>query len=301
LIFSLIQKSLPDPYFQLAWEEAIALRMKELGFFAGIRIWQNRDCLVLGISEKESQTIREESLSQFQKYWRDHSGSSARIFPRPTKAQKKEENFPPFWIARRASGGGTVFQTRMENLNFSLFLDYEIFPELYPVKKSYEFILGMVISVFQNMGYTVNQRGSSDLTLDSEDGSLPKKISGNAQFRKKSILVQHGTLILSPELIPKIASHQLHPPDEPEYRKQRTHFEFLTSLPQAFSQENFSTRLKEELTRQVAVWTHRSPDSFSPEPGKEWELIKKTIRLADTLRSEKYATWDWVFRESKSN
>jgi lipoate-protein ligase A len=65
--------------------------------------------------------------------------------------------------------------------------------------------------------------GTSDLTT----GGL--KFSGNAQRRRRSFLLFHGTLLLSFDLS-LMEELLLQPTKQPEYRRQRSHKDFLTNV-----------------------------------------------------------------------
>jgi len=219
------QTSIRDPYTQIAWEEALALSMRKFGIKYGIRIWRNLPTLVLGIGEKENQTIENSYLHNFQIEFEARLRKELESNP----CHKKFPNLKSVWIARRASGGGTVFQNSTSNLNFSLFLDIADKPELYPVQNSYNFLLGIAVQALAKQGIISFSAGKSDLSIEMPDKTL-RKISGNAQFRKKDIIVQHGTLILDESLFTEVERYQLHPPEEPEYRAKRTHRDFLAAI-----------------------------------------------------------------------
>jgi lipoate-protein ligase A len=66
--------------------------------------------------------------------------------------------------------------------------------------------------------------GMSDLTIDG------KKFSGNAQRRLKKSVLMHGTFLYGFEL-EKISRYLKLPFQQPAYRNQRPHAEFVTNLP----------------------------------------------------------------------
>jgi lipoate-protein ligase A len=66
--------------------------------------------------------------------------------------------------------------------------------------------------------------GISDLAL----GSL--KVSGNAQQRKRTHLLHHGTLLYAFD-ITRVDRYMRQPARQPEYRQRRAHADFLTNLP----------------------------------------------------------------------
>lgn len=305
--FVLLQKSIRNPYFQLAWEEGIALSMEEFGMDLGVRIWRNQRTLVLGISEKESQTIHPEVLADFRKFY-DEIRSGARCNPRPQSPPRAtalspseippQKRQPEVWIARRASGGGTVFQDVPGNLNFSLFVDISKRSELYPIQNSYDCLLGIVRSALARQNCHCETAGKSDISIHSSDGSL-KKISGNAQFRKKKIIVQHGTLILDPELFRAVELYQLHPPEEPDYRRKRSHADFLTHVPSPISEEQFAWDLLGGLTSNHACVGGGQGDGVStgfPAHSSIRPFLSASLRKARALEVSKYSTTDWIFR-----
>jgi lipoate-protein ligase A len=66
--------------------------------------------------------------------------------------------------------------------------------------------------------------GISDLAIGD------KKISGNAQRRRKRFILHHGTLLyaIDPELMER---YLIEPSDRPQYRGGRTHRGFIKCLP----------------------------------------------------------------------
>jgi lipoate-protein ligase A len=74
-------------------------------------------------------------------------------------------------------------------------------------------------------------RGHTDLTLSTihNPQSTPLKFSGNAQRRRKTFLLFHGTFLLNFDLA-LIEKLLLMPTKQPDYRQHRAHSEFLTNL-----------------------------------------------------------------------
>ncbi|NCN10258.1 MAG: lipoate--protein ligase family protein [Leptospira sp.] len=285
------QFSIRDPYTQLAWEEAIGLSMRKFGIKFGIRIWRNLPTLVLGISEKENQTIENSYLKKFQIQFDSKLRGDLEAKP----CNKKFPNFANAWIARRASGGGTVFQNSTSNLNFSLFIDIQDKPELYPVQSSYQFLLGIAISALAKQGIIAKTAGKSDLSIEMPDGTL-RKISGNAQFRKKDIIVQHGTLILDESLFTEVERYQLHPPEEPDYRAKRTHRDFLTAIPSPIDDQQFAQDM-------LNLLMQKENPNFRKVESREklnFLFLKESLRLRKDLMLKKYSQDDWLWKSSIS-
>lgn len=262
-----------SPYYNLAIEESIAVQLVKSDLTAGIRLWKNPDSIILGLSENPYRNIKEHVVSAYENE------------AKQIGFQKKPK--PNFcYIARRASGGGTVFHSFSGNINYSLYFNLEKRKELFPVKDSYDFILGIIAKSLSHQNIQSYPKGKSDLVLE-KDGVF-KKISGNAQFRKRSCIVQHGTLILEENLIDRVAEVLHHPPEEPDYRKERSHKEFLTSLPAFFSEEKWAIDLIREvfLYLQEPIPTDFSNISFF---GRDFSTFRKQVlRESEFIRKKKY-------------
>src|SRR5947208_12048415 len=89
-------------------------------------------------------------------------------------------------ILRRSSGGGTVL-LGAGCLLYTLVLDFERAPELGQIKSSYCYILNRLSEALALP--ELSCAGTSDLALAG------RKVSGNAQQRKRRHLLHHGTLL----------------------------------------------------------------------------------------------------------
>ena len=263
-----------SPYFNLALEEAIAINLIEFGFSGAVRFWTNHNTIVLGISDSVSKNISPEKITAFNQE-----------FPRLQNSRKFQEN--SIYITRRASGGGTVFHDEAFNLNYSLFASTKEKKELYPVKESYNQLLGLVTKALSKQNISASSAGKSDITIET-DGIL-KKISGNAQFRKRDCIVQHGTLILDMKIIDSVLENLSHPPEEPDYRKNRKHSDFLTSLPKEFSVPKFKKDLQEIFQEFLGL---------SSSITKDRKFLRQVFRDAKRLMSEKYANIEFIFSKT---
>lgn len=135
-------------------------------------------------------------------------------------------------ILRRASGGGTVLQGP-GCLNFSLILSLRDRPRLRDLHASYRSILEQTA---MHLAPEAEFRGISDLALARESGSQSarsgnaEKFSGNAQKRTRHALLHHGTILYHFD-IALVEQVLKTPPQQPEYRRQRSHTKFCTNLP----------------------------------------------------------------------
>ena len=136
-----------------------------------------------------------------------------------------EEHLPKdgIKIVRRTSGGGTVLQGP-GCFNYSAILAYESSADYRNIDSSYRKILGAISGLLCEHGLETKVLPLSDITLGG------RKISGNAQARKRKFFLHHGTFLLGFDL-KKISLYLKHPSVEPEYRLRRAHEEFLENLP----------------------------------------------------------------------
>jgi lipoate-protein ligase A len=124
-------------------------------------------------------------------------------------------------VYRRFSGGGTVLQGP-GCLNYTVILPSA---EMGNIPQAYEFVLRRhQHCLSQLFAIEVELRGGSDLALSG------RKISGNAQHRKRHFALVHGTFLLNLNL--SVMEQVLPMPSKkPEYRENRSHTEFLLNLP----------------------------------------------------------------------
>lgn len=180
----------------LACDEAL-LDMCEDGLFEEevLRFWEPTEYfVVLGYTNKLLENINPEICSSLQ--------------------------MPVF---RRCSGGGTVVQGP-GCFNYSLVLDSLKHPELNTIGSTTQLVLRRHRETIEQITHEpVSLSGTSDLTIRN------LKFSGNAQRRKKRFVLFHGTFMVGME-IPLIERVLFHPPDEPEYRRGRSHGTFLINL-----------------------------------------------------------------------
>ncbi len=127
-------------------------------------------------------------------------------------------------VLRRSSGGGTVVQGP-GCLNYSFVLSKETTPSLNDLRGSYHIILEGVLTLLSNLAIRPVFRPISDLALENSE----KKFSGNAQRRGRNFILHHGTILYDFNL-GRISRYLRMPKDIPEYRKGRSHGEFVTNI-----------------------------------------------------------------------
>jgi lipoate-protein ligase A len=231
--------TLPSPEANLALEEAL-LDACEAGGEELLRFWESpRPFVVVGFGRQVREDVNVEAC--------------------------QTDQVP---ILRRCSGGGTVLQGP-GCLNYALVLRAERAAELATVSGANRFIMSQMAAALAALSHLdVRVEGHTDLAVAGV------KFSGNAQRRKRQALLFHGALLLEFDL--PLIERFLHLPRlQPDYRRQRTHQDFLRNLPLAV------TATKAALAQ---AWEARTPAGEIP------------ATAVATLIETKYARDDWNWR-----
>ncbi len=138
-------------------------------------------------------------------------------------------------VIRRCSGGGTVFQGP-GCLNYVLVLPTDLHPNLASINGTTHWVMSRVRETIQSLSdeiaptapglvfpYHIEIKGTSDLVINQI------KFSGNAQRRRRTHVLFHGTILCQMDLN-ALNDMLAHPSREPAYRNQRTHLEFVCNL-----------------------------------------------------------------------
>ena len=127
-------------------------------------------------------------------------------------------------ILRRCSGGGAVVQGP-GCLNYSLVLKIDPHLELASITAANCHIMKRNAAVLSKLlGKNICVEGYTDLAVDG------RKFSGNAQRRKRTHLLFHGTFLLENFDLTLLSRYLKHPSREPEYRSTRSHGDFVARL-----------------------------------------------------------------------
>lgn len=178
----------------------------------------------------------------------------------------KHKKHPP--VLFRLSGGGSVLHGD-GNLNYAFAANLEEHPQLFSVPFSYQKILQGIIDELNQSFINYNRskfclQGHSDICIFQKN-SL-RKISGNSQVRKKNWLLHHGTFLYQKDILKKISYYLKFPPKIPEYRKQRSHQDFLIqTLP-----IRHSSQIKKIIIRSFEK-------NFSCEAKQNFKIPKKSV------------------------
>jgi len=158
-------------------------------------------------------------------------------------------------ILRRCSGGGTVVQGP-GCLNYAVILHITETGPTRNISTANHYVMErnrVALATLNSQLSTLNisVRGHTDLAL----GSL--KFSGNAQRRRKSFLLFHGSLLLNFHL-PLISELLNMPSLQPDYREGRAHEQFITNLDLP------AEAIKRALTTEWQTTSSLTPPPFIP-------------------------------------
>jgi lipoate---protein ligase len=233
-----LDRTLPTLAENLALDEALLLAA-EAGGPEVLRVWEWPTCaVVLGAGGRIADDVNEDRCSA------DHVP-----------------------MARRASGGGTVLLGH-GCLLFSVVLAFARDPALTQILSTYVYVLGRVADGLRSLAPDLDVRGSSDLSR------LERKISGNAQQRKRTHLLQHGTLLYDFDA-EQAARYLRLPPRQPGYRRQRSHRDFMANIPATAEQLRRCLRDVWRADNEMMQWPQ--------------DIVQKLV-------AEKYALDEWIRR-----
>jgi lipoate-protein ligase A len=95
-------------------------------------------------------------------------------------------------VVRRITGGGAVFHDYEGELTYSLVCKERDVPA--DIIESYKLICGGLVRGFEHLGLKAEFRAVNDVQVKG------KKISGSAQTRRWGAVLQHGTVLISPDV-----------------------------------------------------------------------------------------------------
>lgn len=175
-------------------------------------------------------------------------------------------------VLRRCSGGATIV-TGPGCLMYAVLLDYRKRLDnqqreyLRMLEQAHRFVMEQTRSAIVKLEIETQLQGTSDLTYGDQ------KFSGNSMRSKKNWMLYHGTIICDFDLA--LVSDCLGSPQrQPEYRRGRSHADFLTRLPTDASSLRQALAEQWSVTEALARWPR-----------------DKTDQLLDKYRSE-----DWTYK-----
>ena len=177
-------------------------------------------------------------------------------------------------VVRRLSGGGAVYHD-LGNLNYTLISDAQ----------GAELDLGVfcrpVIHALQKLGVDAQRNGRNDLTIGGQS------FSGNAQYRKDGRVMHHGTILFDSDMSVLAGALQV---DEEKIKAKgvksvRSRVTNVRAhLPQDMTLPQFRQALLESILEEM--------------PGEEYVLTEGDLAAIETIRAQRYGTWEWNFGRS---
>jgi lipoate-protein ligase A len=235
-----INQSCTDPYFNLAAEEYFLKNFQD-DFFM---LWRSRPSVVVG----KHQNALAETNHEF----------------------VRSHQIP---VARRLSGGGTVFHDP-GNVNFTFIRNVANISEV-----NFKIFTVPIVEALKKLGVDAYTTGRNDLMIDG------KKISGNAEHVHKNRVLHHGTLLFDSHLgaLKGALKVDLSRFEDKAVQSNRSEVTNIANyLPNPISVEEFTDFLFAEISQNYPEF-----QVYEPTPD-DLESIQK-------LSIEKYQTWDWIF------
>lgn len=180
-------------------------------------------------------------------------------------------------VVRRTTGGGAVYHD-LGNLNYTFILSVRERDS-----KGLDFALYTqpLLEYLESIGVHAELTGRNDLTIDG------KKFSGNAQHVSRDTMLHHGTILFD-TCLEDVASSLSVDPEKFRSKGVASVRSRVTNvaphLPRPMTMDAFIDGL-------MAYFA-------APFGGVVRELSAEESRAIQTLRDEKYATWDWVWGNS---
>jgi lipoate-protein ligase A len=226
----------------------------------------------LALDEALLDAIEAGDLSPLVRIWESPTeaiilGASCKLVHDVDFARCRAEGVPIF---RRSSGGGTVL-IGPGALNATVILPIKQAPGLTAVDRAQRFVLEPLADQLRLRGFPCRLQGSSDLTLGD------RKCAGSAQRRLRSHFLVH-TSILYRFPLERIALLLKQPVRQPEYRRDRSHDDFLINLSLS----------REDLCQAIQQAWNASPD-LKPAGALPMERISELLQAKFSLES-------WIYR-----
>lgn len=178
-------------------------------------------------------------------------------------------------VVRRITGGGAVYHDYDGEITYSLIAPENLLHK--GIHESYGIICGWLIDGLAQLGLKCEFKPINDIVLNG------KKISGNAQTRRKGVVLQHGTILYDLD-VKKMFSLLKVTKEKISDKLIQAVEERVTCIKKHgnFKQEEVYEALKKGLTKNKNFVS-----------GK---LSKEEISRAEDLAENKYKTNEWNFK-----
>jgi len=183
-------------------------------------------------------------------------------------------------FVRRITGGGAVYHDYEGEITYSIILprDHRLAPK--DIMQSYKVLCQGIVSALDYLGIKAEFRPVNDIVANG------KKISGSAQTRRFSCLLQHGTTLLDLDVremfsVLKVSKEKISDKMISDVKERVTSIRDI--LGDDVGIQNLRTALIEGFSKALRV--ELVPGALSQ---AEWELAQKL--------AEKYSSDEWNFK-----
>jgi len=174
-------------------------------------------------------------------------------------------------VVRRLSGGGAVYHD-LGNLNFTFIVDAD--SALVDLER---FCL-RVANALGTLGVDARVDGRNDILVNGH------KVSGNAQYRKEGRIMHHGTLLFDSNLTVLGAALKPYP--------EKIQAKGVQSVRSRVG--NIRALLPNDMTL-AQFRRHLADTLLSGIPHSRYTLTDSDLAAIETIRADRYGTWQWNY------
>lgn len=184
-------------------------------------------------------------------------------------------------VVRRITGGGAVYHDKKGEVTYSIAvpLGHRLAPS--DILESYKIICSGIIEGLKSLGIHAEFSPINDVIVNG------KKISGNAQTRRKGVLLQHGTVLV--DFDPETMFSLLKVPDEKIRDKK---IKLVRKRVTSIRHELGKMLPLEHVAKQLRKSFQEALSIDLVEDG----LTSYELKLAEKIAAERYQNHDWNFR-----
>lgn len=179
-------------------------------------------------------------------------------------------------VVRRITGGGAVYHDYNGELTYSVVCRQEDVPA--GIIESYQLICGGLVRGFKRLGLKAEFKPVNDVQVNG------KKISGSAQTRQWGSVLQHGTVLISPDVRRMFELLKVSP-EKISDKFIASVYERVTTIERELGQKPTFEEVRDAMSSGFA-------ETFDIELA-EGELSREELELTAQLRP-KYASEEWL-------